>query len=252
MRTTFFTCCDKKYECFIPLFMHSVLYHNDVDVEICVENIQDISQEINNNIKYIKENYPKSLIKIRNGNFDFVEIDNKKYNIIPNIVRFLETPTIKNHYVYICDIDIITLQTDIQKAHVDNMNKMKSDYSNIIRPNSNKLTGLHFAKWSNYYPIPDYKDLAEKSMLNLDEVFLYNLVKKKNELLESATFRPVHGIHASLNREDVCDWGIRQWRKQWFEYRNSSSFLCLEKEISDLTIVNIIKKIDKYYNETLL
>jgi hypothetical protein len=246
MRTTFFTCCNKKYECFIPIFIHSTLYHNDVDIEICVEDDKEIGQHIINSIKYIKEKYSKTLIKIRSGNFNSITIENKSYKIIPNIVRFLETPTIKNSYVYICDIDIIILQRDIQNIHVLDMDKMKSNYSNIVRPNSNKLTGLHFSKWINYYPIPDYEDLVIKGMLNDDEFFLYNLVKKKNIILKDTVFRPVHGIHASQNRENICDWGIKQWKKQWEEYRNSEEFLYLEHNFSDL-ITNTIKRIDEYY-----
>ena len=37
--TTIYTCCNKKYEHFIPIFVHSILYHNnDVDVEIGIED----------------------------------------------------------------------------------------------------------------------------------------------------------------------------------------------------------------------
>lgn len=246
MRTTFFTCCNKKYEYFMPIFIHSILYHNDVDVEICVEDIGNIDKDIIDNLEYIKNIYPKSLIKIRNGNFGFININDKKYKVIPNIVRFLETPIIKNDYVYICDIDIIILDGNIQQKHIDNMALLNSNYSNIVRPNSNKLTGLHFAKWDSYYPIPDYSDLIKDGLSNYDEDFLYNIVKKKNDILENATFRPVHGIHASQNRKDINEWGIKKWKNEWIKYRNSKEFMYLEKEIN-IFLKDIIKKIDDYY-----
>lgn len=251
MRTTFFTCCNKKYEYFIPIFVHSILYHNDVDIEICVEDINSIDKGTTNIIEYIKSIYPKSVVKIRNGNFGFINIDNKKYKVIPNVVRFIETPTVKNDYVYICDIDIITLQKDIQQIHVNNMNLLNSNYSNIVRPHSTKLTGLHFSKWDSYYPIPDYSDIIKSGIFSLDEHFLYKIVEKKNTILVNATFRPVHGIHASENREDINTWEIKQWRNEWLIYRNTKEFQYIGKEIN-APLKSIIKKIDKYYMEASL
>lgn len=245
MKTTFFTCCNKEYEGFVPIFIHSVLYHNDVDIEICLEDESQLN-ESDNSIVYIKKCYPDSTITLRKANFKTMFIENKQYKIIPNVVRFIETPTIKNDYVYICDIDIIILQKQIEQIHIDFMNKIKSDYSNLVRPSLKKrLTGLHFCKWDSYYPIPNYDDLAE--ILCHDEHFLYYLVKKKNEIIENTTFRPVHGIHASQNREDINAWGISSWSKQWLVYRQSSEFFHLEKMFSS-KISKIIKRIDNYYD----
>ena len=99
MSTTFFTCCDKKYECFIPIFLHSTLYHNDVDAEICVESAEKINGNIKKSISIIRGMYPKQKIKIREGNFGSVVVGKKAYKIIPNVVRFLETPETINQYV---------------------------------------------------------------------------------------------------------------------------------------------------------
>lgn len=245
-RTTFFTCCNKKYECFIPLFIHSILFYNDVDIEICVEDFEKLENNVIKCLEYLKENYKNSKILIRNANFNYFIIENKKYKIIPNIVRFLETPQIKNSFVYLCDIDIITLQKDIQKIHTDYILNNKIDYSNIVRPNSNRLSGLHFTKWDSLYPLPDFEDLVKKGMLNHDEVFLYNLVKKKNKINEKLTFRPVHGIHISQNREKILEWGVKKWKEDWYFYRNSNSFKYLEHFFSEL-IKEKILKIDNYY-----
>ena len=253
MRTTFFTCCDKKYEKFIPIFLHSILFHNkNVDVEIGVEDLKQ-DKNIIECINYIKNIY-KNKIELRIVNFGGIEIENKLYKSCPNVVRFIETPNIKNDYVYICDIDIITLQNNIMQIHIDDMNKTGLNYSNIVRPTSisdntdkKRLTGLHFTKWSKYYPIPDFRDLIIKNLLSHDEIFLYKLVQKNNMILEDNHFRPVHGIHMSLNRP-VKKWGIKKWKKEWTTYRNSTTFLYIEKLLSE-EIVNSIKKIDKYYYE---
>jgi len=248
MSTTFFTCCNKSYECFIPIFLHSTLYHNDVDVEICVESVDKIESNVKTNISIIKGLYPQQKIKIREGSFGYVELEKRRYKIIPNIVRFLETPTIKNQYVYITDIDIIIMQKDIPKIHIKNMEKSGLEYDNIIRSCAERLTGLHFTKWDNYYPIPDYRNLVLEGLLNHDEVFLYHLVKKKNHLPVGLTDRPVHGIHTSLNRNEVEGWGIKRWKNEWIEYRGKQEFKKL-MQYADLQIKEIVEKIDNYYND---
>lgn len=249
MRTTFFTCCNKQYEDFIPIFLHSILYHNDVDVEIGVEDTHlDINSQ--KSIDYIKELYPNNKIEIRIADFKPLKMNDLTYSKCPNVIRFIETPKIKNQFVYICDIDIITLQKNIQQIHIDDMNDTGLNYSNIVRPNDNienkRLSGLHFSKWDNYYPIPNFEDIASKGLLNLDEVFLYHLVKKKNYINETHTFRPVHGIHISPNRIEPSTWGLGKWKPEWQLYRKSAEFLQLEKYFSE-KILQYVKIIDEYY-----
>lgn len=254
MRATFFTCCNKKYEYFIPIFIHSIIYHNDnVDVEIGIES-DNISLELQKILNYFNIKYPKTNISIYKVNFDKITIDGRVYSKCPNVVRFINTPNIKNEYVYICDVDIITLQKNIIQIHIDDMKKTGLSYSNIVRPlisedeNLKMLTGLHFTKWDAYYPIPNYTDLILKNMLNYDESFLYNLVKKNNSILETHNFRPVHGIHASSNRiiGNELGWGLKKWRKEWEFYRNSNEFKDIEGLFNN-QIKAIIKMIDNEY-----
>lgn len=253
MRTTFFTCCDKKYEHFIPIFVHSILYYNDdADIEIGVENKDELDKNVTDCISLIREWYKDANIVIRDAYFGLHKVD-KLWRACPNVVRFIETPTIKNEYVYICDIDIITLDKNITATHVMDMEKTGLNYSNIVRPytdeNLRRLTGLHFSKWDSYYPIPDFSDLVRQSMLNNDEVFLYNLVKKQNVISEETQFRPVHGIHISANRENPSAWGLRKRKNQWNDYRNSDEFKMIET-LLDEKIHNYIIKIDDFYKFT--
>ncbi len=252
MRTTFFTCCNKKYEYFIPIFLHSILYHNlDADVEIGVEDLYQ-NENIVNSVNYIKNIYPNNKIELSVVDFGPIKVDNKLYNSCPHIIRFINTPNIKNDFVYICDIDIITLQKNISQIHINDMNSTGLNYSNIVRPytdNSKKrLTGLHFTKWDNYYPIPNFDDLIIQNMLNNDEIFLCKLIEKNNTVSETHTFRPVHGIHISLNRSNVEEWGIKRWRKEWLIYRNTPDFCYLEK-LFDVELTDSVRKIDNYYNK---
>lgn len=254
MRTTFFTCVNKKYEDFIPLFIHSILYHNEsADVEIGVESLS-LDNKTKGSIKFLKDKYPNNKIIIREVSFGTNNIDGVSYGIIPNSVRFIETPTIVNEYVYIGDIDIVVLEKDLSVIHINNMKETGLNYSNIVRPydNSNmkRLSGLHFTKWNSYYPIPKYINLAKEGLLNHDEVLLYRLVSTKNEISELSQFRPVHGIHMSPNRKSdaALGWGLSKWKNEWLSYRESDEFKFLEKNCFSKRILSNLNIIDKYYN----
>jgi hypothetical protein len=77
------------------------------------------------------------------------------------------------------------------------------------------------------------------------------LVKKRHpDFLIDNSYRPVHGIHVSPNRNPTgtMNWGIPKWRNQWGEFRNSKEFRDLE-----LTLTQMIKEkiniIDNYYTD---
>lgn len=242
-----FTCCNNVYKDFIPLFILSNLYHNnDCIIEIGVDDVN--YPQIQESLEILKINY-KDKFDVYKVNFNEVEVSGKTYPIIPNTVRFITTPKIKTEYVYISDIDIINLEKDLLYTHTKNINKTKLPYSNIVRPSKNRLSGLHFTPYNNYYPIPNYFDLCEKGLLKHDEVFLYELVKKRFPKFNyDETFRPVHGIHVSLNRnhDDKLGWGLSNWKNQWVEFRNSKIFLEVEPTFTNM-IKDKIKIIDNYY-----
>jgi len=58
------------------------------------------------------------------------------------------------------------------------MKKYKSSFSNRVRPETTRLTGLHFTKTSEYYPIP-IDILCNQDYLGNDEMLLYKLVSYK-------------------------------------------------------------------------
>lgn len=247
---TVFTCCNKKYEDFIPIFIHSNLYHNPgtIDIEVGVEAVP--SPETLRALSLIQDWYPSSKVLIRCVSFKPFIIGGRLYNPSPNVVRFYETPVLTNKYVYISDIDIITM-TDIVYPHFSKMKETGLGYSNIIRPNSNpkRLTGLHFTEWESYYPLGSIVESITGGSLHNDEVFLHEMVDKKvGPLREDLNFRPVFGIHCSPNRENLkggSGWGVDRWIGQWKEYRNSVEFKELEPLFSKKIKENI-EKIDSY------
>ena len=108
MRTLIYTCADKKYSHWIPLYCLAMLYNNkDIDIEIGMEGILDDNERTC--IKYLREQYPQSRIVITENLFT-VYNNRARFNgsdMLINTVRFLSTPTIHDEYVYIGDIDIL-------------------------------------------------------------------------------------------------------------------------------------------------
>lgn len=254
-----FTCCNNEYRNFIPIFILSNLYHNkNTFVEICTDSLSDI--DIKNSLHYLSGLYPNKFL-VHKVSFDRIMLENKHYNIIPNTVRFITTPKAKTKYVYISDIDIISLEHEICDLHLNHMEDENIPYSNIVRPYSDnqkyrRLTGLHFTPYDNYYPIPQYDDLIREGIFTRsDEAFLYELVKKRfNNINEKTQWRPVHGIHVSPNRKpstDGMDWGMTKWKKEWVAFRNSKEFLGLEPLLTDYMKEKILI-IDKFYENSNL
>jgi hypothetical protein len=250
LTTNVFTCCNNIYNDFIPLFILSNIYHNDdVFVEVGSDKYKEVLTE--NSIKILDELYPNRF-KIRSCDFGNYQVNGKKYSTSPNTVRFIETPEVKTNYVYITDIDIICLTKDFSKQHINHMEKFNQPYSNKLRVNKLSLTGLHFTPWGNYYPHPNFIELLEmeETLLAYDEKFLYGLVNMKypNSFINH-NFRPVHGIHASLNRDPyskITHWGINKNNlMKWFSFRQSDEFLKLEPTLND-RMKNIINIIDNY------
>lgn len=252
-RTTVFTCCNKEYEDFIPLFVSSLLFSNkNVDIEVGMESTMPI--ELLMVLKGLsKVTTGDRKIIFRKVDFQPITLEDKTYRISPNVVRFLTTPKVENPYVYIGDIDIITLE-DIPEFHINQMEKFGMDYSNVVRPNSNppRLTGLHFTKWDSYYPIPNREDLIKRGLLGGDEAFLYELVKKKSVInADVELVRPVHGIHCSPNREPLAQVGwelFPKWKEKWKEFRISKEYNAVAPIFSE-RIKGVVETIDTVYFE---
>jgi len=257
-KINFFTCCNDLYSHFAPFFALSVLFHNENSiVEIGFESQNSINS-IKNEINLINTLYDNKF-RTKIVNFNFVELQGKQYPLSPNVVRFINTPSIKAEYVYISDIDIICLEKNICDIHIQNICKNNLKFSNMVRDKDakyKKLTGLHFTPWDNYYPIKNFNNLIlegllyHKNNMPLDEIFLYRLIKERGlDINENIKFRPVHGIHASPNRlpnGEKINWGMKIWHQNWLNFRNSEQFIKLEK-ISAPKIKEIILIIDSFY-----
>lgn len=194
MSLLFFTAADRKYEFLAPLYIYFALKHNDdAFCEILLEDATSYINRYHNVIHELEILFP--------NRFCFRTVD---FSIShASAIRFIYEPSEKYRfcgYVYIGDIDIFILEGDVENLHKENMNKNKIAFSNVIRNTKLKrLTGLHFAPMQLQYPLPDIRDLDLKN--GLDENILFEIMSRKNVMIpNNLTFRPLHGIHISLNR----------------------------------------------------
>lgn len=198
--TNFFTAVDRRYELFVPMFAYSVLANNpDAIVEIAVEDPERIRRE-HEYPQILNEAYPDRFI-LRSGDFEKAH---------PAAVRFLEEPRHRLEHTYIGDADIIVLD-HVSPWHIQKMKELDLPHSNVIRPNSQRLTGLHFCKTDFHYPIGNLHHKGYGKGCLPDEQFLYHIYETKDALPPRGhQLRPQHGIHLSLSRVPYGrpSWGI--------------------------------------------
>lgn len=190
---------DKKYSIFaIPYTFFALTTNKSAVVEIFFENLEHFLHRNKTGITKLKE--------IFGSRFLFRQSKYSNQNVIPNTIRFLEKPLFKSKYIYIGDIDLLILD-NIVNTHTNLINKNSIPFSNILRTSSldtkyPRLSGLHFCKYEDYYPIPDLSDL-DLTKVN-DEYVLYEIMLRKS-LMVPVEFqtRPECGIHISLNRDSL-------------------------------------------------
>lgn len=199
MKTLFFTSANRPYECFIAPYAASVLHHNpDAIIEFAVEDADRVKAEHAKSLAILRAHFPDR-ITIRSADFTRSK---------PNTVRFITEPLTRCEYTYIGDIDVLVLD-HITPMHLGNMDKLGLPYSNVLRTNGHALTGLHFTRTDAYYPIklPVGVDLRGD-----DEDLLYKIVSPMGLPPMSWGYRPVHGIHLSMNRRPVGKPGEPDWQ----------------------------------------
>lgn len=152
-------------------------------------------------------------------------------------VRWISIPKIKCPYTYTGDVDILLLDKDIYHEHLEHARFLELPYSNIIRHPNKRFSGCHFVISDDWYSKinSDYcKEVVQKIETTgycLDEWLLYKLAlnfglpdeeklktKSNSGILPyyNVFYRPIHGIHLSLNRKDLLGWGVSLLRYQQF------------------------------------
>ena len=250
-RVLIYTCCDEKYSHYIPIFINTMLKSDKLkrlDFEIGV-NINKLSNNEEKAIKYLRKKYYYSNIIIK-YNFFIKNSTGTYYNNIKMetwSVRFVSKPILKNKYVYITDIDIITLADNFYLNLINDMNKRRSCYSNMVRMihNPKRLTGLHFFEYNSYYPIPKQNNYSMN-----DEELLYKIVKSKGIKIDYNTiYRPLFGFHISPHSPDGSKYGGKEYILNWIDYCKSSDYKHIYP-LLDKFVLDKIYLLNKIYNIT--
>ena len=186
----FFSVANEAYEPFVLPYAVSALRHNpEAMVEIVLQRPRRFEAENADALDILRQHFGEKLVLSRS-----------EFGRMPaNSLRFLIEPRTKAATVYIGDIDIIITE-DIRPGHEAHMVKSGLPYSNIRRGGKRAMTGLHYTRWDAFYPIPP---LPAHTKVNLDEGLLFDLVEVRGQGLprENDNYRPIHGIHLSLNRD---------------------------------------------------
>jgi hypothetical protein len=253
----FYTCANKRYEDFIPLYAFFALRTTaDSIAEFGVEDKVSFLRENAESLDIVNRALGNGRITIR----DVPWKDPEGKAILPNTVRFVSPPKKTARFVYIGDVDIIILETDLLRAHEAFMAKAGIPYSNSVRPNSTRMSGLHLTEHDAIYPLPDLSDLDLLRMN--DEMVLYEIVRRRGlQIQDKSWFRPIHGIHISPNRRPRAEfdasgavvkpgWGIEPYVQLWIEARGDPSFKTLRSTLSH-RVQDCLEKIDQAVSETV-
>jgi hypothetical protein len=243
IRTLAYTCVNWKYQHYIPLFAHSLLYHNpDMAVEIGVDDSTFLHSRCN---EYVREMYD-TRFQIHRVQFHFITVNGTVYPMCPNIVRFILPPAYVQEYLFFGDVDMLTLASGITEWELQQMAKDGIPYNNEVRTTSaERLTGQHFVRRRDYFPIPaaDLEELAKLKMMNYDETFLYHYTKKRLGVFPGKGNACHHGLHLSPNQP--LNLGL-EWKRAWMAYRGAPEFKTLELLLCPEAKA-YVDKIDKFY-----
>ena len=243
---TVFTCADRAYEDFVAPFVAALLWSNpDALVEVGLEDAD----------AFRATPVHGALQAQLGGRFTLRTVawtlpDGR--TIPANAVRFVTEPATRADHVYISDVDILTLEPDILARHLAYLAETGLPYSNWVRDGTDRLTGLHFARWEFQYPPPPFADLIVPKVN--DEALLFRLVARRlgREPPRLPRFRPVHGIHVSPNRaprtqvrdgHTVPGWDVPPHAAAWARFRATALFHAIEPHLSD-RLRDCVAKID--------
>jgi hypothetical protein len=217
--TAFFTAVSQRYEHFVAPYISSCLIADDAaQCEILVEASADFEARFAGSIEVLQHHFPGRWL---------IRPMERRYWWPPNAEmwcaqRFLNRPSIQLDYTYIGDVDVLVLDENIEHVHILHCEQLRLPYSNVIRPDSERLSGLHFVKTRPYFDVIDEAFIAgllvrlapHFSTLS-NEAMLYQMMEQTFGLPthpdpEVLQFRPTHGFHLSKNRQPMGSpgWGI--------------------------------------------
>lgn len=233
------------YQKYSPYFLYS-----------CLKSYPDSEVKLFFTEKIHKDFIP-SFKKIDfSGKFELLENSFKEYpkgNQQLKTIRWLipEKYFEEYEYVYIGDIDIFICREypPLLYQHINHCECQNLPYSNMVRDNSKRLTGLHFIDRREYYKkvsktIEKYSILLKKGkLIEKNENVLYNIIKESGLRTPNDRYRPHHGLHLGIWRKGPRILNDKKWygvggRNSYMKYWNwfktiekDPLFFQIEKEI---------------------
>ena len=96
-----------------------------------------------------------------------------------------------------------------------------------------------------------------------NEVILMQVTEKRQKLDYETEWRPVHGVHMSVNRPcvegtaTIPGWFPKEWdycedkdnyKKKWSEFKKSPEYDCIIPTIKNNIVGKLIKSLENYYH----
>lgn len=250
----FFTVATGKYKIFVLPYIVSVLSDNTISfVEIVTDDLSYFEPMVFNTLdKHFKDRYLIREIDKELVPWLYEPQISGNIRYLPATIRFLGIPNKKCKYTYIGDIDILVLD-DIEtiiREHVNYANLLEKPYSNVIRKNEDKLSGLHFVVTEEYYSKVNVsyiramiEAINHKIVKVTDEEVLYIICESLFGLPNASVkyFRPLHGVHFSLNRELVFSTTELAW--------TSTPYIPYIQKVHNLTIQEPWQELEEYFDK---
>lgn len=242
MSINFFTTATAGYEHFVLPYIFSILHHvPDSFVEIAVDNAD----------KFNEIYYEKLRVLYFYGyrNFLIRQIDDFKDRVFTNNTkRFLMAPERRADVYYIGDVDIFIFDDCIEQFHKLQMMRNSVCYSNVVRPGTDRLTGLHACTDEWYFKTTYLRNTLLTDFGN-DEKGLYDLamVFGKPEFFTRGNIRPVHGLHLSPNRtiDSEVNWNVSEYGDKMRSLENSELWRMVSDSF-DVKYLLLIEEVIKW------
>ena len=254
------------YAGFIPFYIYFALRANpDAHVYIFFRGV--LSNKIREQLKVLFPVSEKEQFTIfENYKFDYCN-DAFTTKALRWTIKF--NADVIPEYLYIGDVDIILANESVSlfEQHIEHLATLKLPYSNVIRGDQKRITGLHFIKTREYVKcmhntIEKYDHLLKQGIRRWNgsnEKFLYNMLNEINLLPETndgssydslgynpklLNFRPHHGVHLGAFRGVIENKPL-----EYLKYYKSPQYLkyfidLLSAFDENLVLYNVIDKAD--------
>ena len=248
-----------KYEDFIALYAFSSLSHNPhAFVEIVVSNVDRFKALHAYSLLYLQHLFGDAVC-VRDFNIPTMSRQQMTSHPLKNTLRFFEVTQVLADFTYICDTDFFVGSSVVDdKKRMLQMTEWNIPYSDVIRKDSKRLTGIILVKTDEFFTqkyIEAQQNAASNNKMRSynDEKILYILCKKVHGLPPSydknnklTQYRPQHGFHMSWNRKPGGQMPLKFYWNYLTQTEGTKEFLSYSPKSLD-----ILYMFFDYYKEYL-